>query len=417
MADYATLDSVNEILKEYYDDTERQDMVMVKSPLLGLLPKATDFQGKAAPLPLMYSPTAGVSPSFAAAQASKSDASEVAFDITTNDMFSLFSLDHKAVQAARSDAGAFVELVTSRADAAMTAFRKVMAQAAYGNGGGSLGIIESNDSAGTIVLEDRASMRVFDTNMQVQPATTDGTSGSVIADIDVISAVNRPARSLVAADGDFAIANWAVGNHVFLRGGFGAYIKGLDAWLPTTAPGATSFFGVDRTLDSRLYGVIRIADSAIDANLEEFLISLSTDVADEGGEPDLLVMNTRALSQLVKQLGNKVEYDRMGAVRADGNTASFGFKTVKLVLETGEIDVVGDAFCPASKVYMLQRNTWKWWSMGELMGFLKYGDDDRKYARHNAENAMEGRIGGYCQLCCKAPGWNGVGDISDLLEA
>ena len=59
MADYATLDSVNEILKEYYDDTERQDMVMVKSPLLGLLPKATDFQGKNAPLPLMYSPKIG----------------------------------------------------------------------------------------------------------------------------------------------------------------------------------------------------------------------------------------------------------------------------------------------------------------------------------------------------------------------
>ena len=128
-------------------------------------------------------------------------------------------------------------------------------------------------------------------------------------------------------------------------------------------------------------------------------------------------MNTRALGQLIKQLGNKVEYDRMAAVRGSGDSAPFGFKTVKLVLDTGEVDIVGDPFCPSTRVYMLQRSTWKWWSMGELMGFLKYGDDDRKYARHNAENAMEGRIGGYCQLCCKAPGWNGVGDITALLEA
>jgi hypothetical protein len=413
MPDMATLSSVDEILKDYYDDTDVQDMVMVKSPLIGLLPKATDFKGRQAPLPLMYSPTAGVSPDFAAAQASKADAEEVAFDITTNDMFSLFSLHHKAVQACKDDAGAFVELVTSRADAAMTAFRKVVAGAAYGNGGGALAQIESR-TATTIVLEDRASMRVFDQNMQIQPATTDGTSGSVIADLETITAVNRQTRTLTAAA--FDGTNYQATNYVFLRGGFGAYIKGLSAWLPTTAPGATSFFGVDRTADSRLYGVIRDVNTSIDTNLEEALISLSTDIADEGGEPDLVVMNTRALSQLVKQLGNKVQYDRMGAARADGSTAKFGFKTVKLIVETGEIDIVGDPFCPTNLVYMLQRNTWKWWSMGEMMGFLKYGDDDKKYARHNAENAMEGRIGGYFQLACKAPGWNGVMDIEDLLD-
>lgn len=232
-----------------------------------------------------------------------------------------------------------------------------------------------------------------------------------------IATVNRPGRSMTETSGTWNATAFANGNYVFLRGGFGAYIKGLSAWLPTSAPSATQFFGVDRTVDSRLYGVYRTADGVTDTSLEEFLISLSRQVADEGGEPDLVFCSTRFMSQLVKQLGNKVTYGRMEATRSNGDEARFGFKTVKLIVETGEIDIVSDYNCPANRVYMLQRNTWKWWSMGEMVDFLRYGDDDREYARHNSENAMEGRIGGYMQLCCKAPGFNGVGDVTNLIEA
>lgn len=406
----ATLDSVANILKEYYDDTDVESFLLDKSPTLALLPKRTDYGGSVMPLPFMYAPTGGVSPSFSAAQASKSDASEEKWDITTNDLFSLFSLDHKAVKAASGNAKSFVDLVESRADAAMSAYKILLNRYIFGNGGGSLGVIASR-TATTITLTERAAMHAFNRNSQIQPATTDGTSGAVINDIQVVSAVNRQGRVLTVGAAD--ATNYVAGNQVFIRGGFGNVLRGFAAWFPTTAPGATSFFGVDRTVDSRMYGTIRsTAALGQDANIEEALISLSADVADSGGEPDVVIMNNRALRALVKQLGNKVTYEKISAQRSDGSEdAKIGFQAVVITVETGPIKIVGDRNCPYGLVYMLQTKGCGVISMGSLMGFLTYEDDDSKFLRHGAENAMEARIGGYMQFYARTPGFCGVANI------
>lgn len=409
----ATIESVTSILKEMTDKTSVEDLVERKEPTLGLFKKRTDFSGKYAPLPFMFSPIAGVGPDFPSAMAAKMDAEEDAWQITTNDMFALFSLGHKAVKAARNDAGAFYDLVESRSKSAMTAYRKVLAHAFYGNGGGSLGTISANGGT-TLTLAASNSMWVLDKNMQIQGSANDGTSGSVGLTLDRISAIARQTRVITAEDGAFSAAagEFAVNNHIFLRGGFGNYIKGLGAWLPSTAPSATAHFNVDRTQDSRLYGVIKTGDTSEDANLEEFLVSLSTDIVDNGGEPDIVLMHTSAVKRLRKILGNRVEFSRVKGVSSDGDVARFSFKSIKLIGENGDIDIIGDRNCPVNRCYMLQKDTWFWWSMGSMMDWLTYEDDDSKFVRHGTENAMEARLGGYMQLCCNFPGANGVGDIS-----
>lgn len=417
-----TLANVTAILKEHTEGTNAEDLMIEKNPLLGIVPKRTDFGGKYAPLPFSYAPIGGVSPIFSHAQAAKSDMREDAWQITTNDMFALFSLDHKAVTMTRNDADAFYQLVKSRSMSAMKAYRKVLAHAIFGNGGGSLGQISAT-ATGQITMANRSSMWVMDRGMSIMPATTDGTSGSVINDIQVINSVNRSSR-VMTPESTFLGANWAVNNHVFLRGGFGAYIRGLASWFPTTAPSSALHFNVDRTQDDRLYGVIVEADTARSANLEEHMIDMASDIGDHGGEPSVAVMNPRSLTVLRKILGQRIRYGSVTATRSDGNPARnsktgavMSFPTVKLATEIGEIDILADRNCDTNLLYMLEPESLLLWSAGPLCDYLKYADDTNEFVRHGTENAMEARLGGYMQFCSHAPNSNGVSNISAFLPS
>lgn len=410
----ATLTSTDALLKDYYAGSELEIMLMEKQPFLAAVPKRTDFGGRRAILPLTYSPTAGVSHTFAGAQASKADAADVDFQITTNDLFSLFSIDHKTAQMAKGEPKTYANVVTSRSDAAMAAYKKVLGHALFKNHGGALARIQTR-AATRLTMTLQSDMQVFDTNMQIQPSTADGTTGSVINDIVTITAVNRYNRTIDGAA--FDATNYQATNYVFLRGGFGAAFRGLPSWLPTTAPsGGESYFGVDRSVDTRLYGVIITADPAIDDTLSKFLIMCAERVNIEGGEVDTVVMNPLTCAQWIKQLDGKVEYDDMQAQGSSGPIAKVGFRTPILSTSFGDIKVLRDHNCPIDTAYFLTMKTWRLWSAGPMMGFLTYEDDDSKFLRHGTENAMEGRIGGYLQLCCSAPGWNGVATLTGLVD-
>ena len=292
---------------------------------------------------------------------------------------------------------------------------KFLSKYIFGTGGGSLAEIVTGGGTANLELTERASMHVFDRNVQVTVAATDG--GTDLNRITTIGTVNRQTRILTVLGGGNWHADYSAGRHVHLRGGVNNCINGFASWFPTTAPGATAHFGVNRTLDSRLYGVIRTVDTSVDTNIEEACVSLLADVADQGGMVDALIMNTRALRQFIKQLGSKVTYDKFNAIGADGDEVDVSFKTVKIIGETGEVDVIGDRNCPYGLVYALQKKGAVLISAGPMIGFLTYEDDDNKFVRHGAENAMEARIGGYLQFAHQTPGFCGVMDITDLLDA
>lgn len=414
----ATPETVANILKEHVDGTSYESMLLNDraSPTYSIMPKRKDWRGSKVPLPFMYAPSAGVSARFGDAQASKADVSEDKWEMTTRDFFSLFSLDHKAVEQAKGSENAFIDLVESRADAAIASFKKFQHKFIFGSGGGSLGVIESGGAGGaSLVLSERASMHVFDRNMQVTVSTADG--GTDLNEIAVIGNINRQTRTLALLGGGIWSAGYAIGNHIHLRGTVGNALSGLASWLPLTAPGATEHYGVNRTLDSRLYGVIRTINPSIDTNIEEALINLSADVGDQGGEPDVVIMNSRALRQLVIQLGPSVVRSEMAAMDAKGEHATIGFQTIRIAVETGHIDIIGDRNCPYGTVYMLQKSACVIGSMGEPMGYLDYEDDDSKFVRHGSENAMEARLGGYSNFAIQTPGYCGVMDITELLVA
>lgn len=416
MSNQQLLSEITAVLKTLNKPGEIPKLMYPQNPFLAVVPKDEDYAGDSLKVPLQFAPTAGVSPVFGDAQAAKAGTSNAAFTVTTNDLYSLFSINRKSAMATRNDEGAFVKLIKHETDGAKKAFGMVLGKALFGNGGGSLGRVASGGGTTSIVLTEYSDVVNFYRNMQVQGSTTDGTSGAVIANISTLTAVDRDDPASLTAGAAFDATAFANGNHIFLRGAFGQYVDGLSAWVPAAAPSATLFNGVDRTDDTVMLGGVRYdAVASEDINLEQYLMHLSARIGLHGGTPDLCIMHPLTVNLLLRQLSNKVEYDRMAASGTKGSIPEIGFKTLKLIVETGELDVLSDRNCPRDRVYMLTKNTLRLTSMGPLMGFLHYGDDDSDFMRHASEDAMEGRTGGYMQLYCDAPGWNGTGDISELL--
>jgi hypothetical protein len=208
--------------------------------------------------------------------------------------------------------------------------------------------------------------------------------------------------------------NWSVGSFPKLGVSgdvaFGAlsvrtsYLKvtGLQGWLPSSAPSASeSFWGVDRSVDSRMYGVI--AQNTSSETIEEALIDGASQVAREGGQPDMCFMNFSSYAALEKSLGSKVQY-----VDVKHDEANIAFAGIRINAPYGPITVIPDRNCPAQKAYLLQMDTWKLRSLGKAPHILTYGLEGLEGLRVGTADALEIRIGYYANLICNAPGWNCV---------
>ena len=174
-------------------------------------------------------------------------------------------------------------------------------------------------------------------------------------------------------------------------------VRGLEAWCPASAPGATAFFGVDRTADVTRLGGNRFDGSALP--IEEALIGGAARVAREGGRPDHCFVDFATFSNLEKALGSKVVYDEAKARDVD-----IGFAAISLRGPRGTIKIIPDQNCQPNVAWMLQLDTWSLNTLGEAPMFLDF--DGNRMLRESGDDAYEIRLGYYGNVACNAPGYN-----------
>ena len=174
-------------------------------------------------------------------------------------------------------------------------------------------------------------------------------------------------------------------------------MTGLDGWVPSAAPGATAFFGVDRTADVTRLGGNRFDGSALP--IEEALIGGASQVAREGGRPDHCFVDFATFANLEKALGSKVVYSESKARDVD-----IGFAGIDVRGPRGTIKVIPDQNCQPNVAWMLQLDTWSLNTLGEAPMFLDL--DNNRMLRESAADAYEVRLGYYGQIACNAPGYN-----------
>lgn len=402
-----TLTTLAAIVKDYFPQDAIGSTLLEGSSLYAEMPKDWAAQGEPIRLATHYASGAGSASDFAAAQATIGSASIAKWELLTVNEYSLFRLQNKAIRAAKGNRGALLDSLQFVGDNALERLKRNMHRALYRDFGGAIATVGS--TAGTVLtLANPEDIVHFSVGDVIVSDNTDGTGAGAADDGEyiAITAVDEDAGTLTAAVNWTGNGNFADGDFLFFRGTLGLKLSGLASWLPASAPGATAFFGVDRSVSPTKLGGIRfVSVLATHQTIEGALIAAAARVQRGGGRPTHAFMHPLDHAQLVRELGDRVRYEKVIPTGAKGMKIQghIGFDALILGTATGPVKVMIDVDCPWGVSYMLDMKTWKLLGYGEP-GWLK--EDGMEILRQTDGDAIEGRMGCYWQLGCKAPGHN-----------
>lgn len=392
------MSSFDAALKQHYTSDRVENMVYADNPLLAMMPKMEAFGGKNLPIPIIFSNPQNRSATFSTAIAETSSSGLKDFVLTRVKDYSIASIDNETLEASQGNQNAFLEAATVEIDGAIQSAARSLAIAMYGSGSGSIGQVANASFATTVLqLSDVESVTNFEVAMVLVASATNG-GGSVRAGTLTVVGVDRDLGTVtMSVNLSTGIAAIAQNDFVFQNGDYDLKLKGLLAWLPSTAPTSTPFFGVDRTSDVTRLAGIRYDGSAMP--IEEALIGAAARIAREGGKPDYCFMNYSKYADLEKALGSKVQYIDMKV------NPEIAFRGIQINGPRGPIKVVPDQNCPSDRAFMLQMNVWKLYSLGKAPRI--FDTDGLKMLREATSDGLQIRVLYYAQLGSRAPGWNG----------
>jgi hypothetical protein len=397
----ATTTSLDGVLKVYYDDMKVKLMQYGESTLLAVMPRMTSMKGKNLPIPILFSTPAGRGTSIANAQAAAAPARTEDFVLTRAKDYGVVTIENEALEASEGDKAAFVSARVTEIDGMFKQLVRSLSTALYGTGSGSIGTVGALSTV-TLTLADIEQIVNFDIDMELSFSATDAatprTGTATVTGIDYDLGTLTSDANWVTTQ----VTGLIVGDFIQVAGDLNGKVTGLGGWVPASAPSSTPFFGVDRSVSKNRLGGIRIPSSVAPAGIaiEEKILRSVARVAREGAKPDLFVCNFAQFANLQASLGSRVMY---GEVQS--NDGEFGFRSIQITCGTNVVDVLADAYCPSNTGWILQKDTWKLYSLGEVPRFEN--SDGLKMLRQTTNDGVEVRAKYYAQLGCVAPGYNG----------
>lgn len=400
MSAYMDLVAANAALREWYDPEQVINMTYEENPGLALVPKNTRATGKYIPVPVIYEVNQGRSATFTNAQGNQTPSQLASFFLTRKKDYDVATIDNETLEAAADDKGSFLDEATLLIDNAHRGLTISAASSLYRDGTGTIGAITTITS-GVITLTNPEDVSQFGINQTLQANSTSG--GTPRAALGYVIARNVMSGTVTVASsglgGSAATpSGWTTSDSLLVQGDNNGKFAGFQAWMPTTAPSSSdNFYGVNRSVDSRLYGLSYDGSAQ---PIEEALIDHSMYLGREGSAPDYWLTNFTTNGALLKALGAKRQYtDLQGP-------GSISFTAIQVHGAKGVINVVPDRSCPARRGMLLKLKTWKLYSIGDVPKILRYGDGNDMLRVYNAD-AAEARMGLYANLGCRAPGQNG----------
>lgn len=391
------LTSFGSALKAHYTSDRVENMVYRDNPLLAMMPKMESFGGKNLPIPIIYANPQNRSATFSTAVAGSTSSQLKDFVLLRAKDYSVGTVDNETLEASEGNANAFMEAATTEIDGAIHQLSRSLAISMYRNGSGSVGQALAAYTGTSLTLKNAEDVTNFEKGQELVFSTADG-GGSVKSGSVTITGVDRDSGvltvdAMTAIDGGTGVA---INDYIFNAGDYDLKIKGLQAWIPNSAPSSSAFFGVDRTSDVTRLGGIRYDGSALP--IEEALISAASRAAREGAKPDHCFLSYSKYADLEKALGSKVQYIDLKV------NAEVGFRGIMINGPRGPIKVIPDQNCPSDRAFMLQMDVWKLYSLGKVCRIED--TDGLKWLRQSTEDGVQTRVKYYAQLGCRAPGYN-----------
>ncbi len=407
----AAQSSTYKLLRDLWPQKSIYDELYKASPTLGILKKDTSFYESHRFIDVGYGAPQGVGPDFAIAKAAKTASKTAEFSITASTYYGLFSLSGRLMRQSKGDKAVIVKPLARESRNVITQWKRDLSRYIHGNGGGALGQITGTTSTATMSLVDTNTNRFVEQGMTLQSSSTDGTTGSVNAGSVTVKSVvrNLDGTSSITVDQ----ASWLAGipgcvtaDYIFRAGAFNAVLTGFEGWNPSADPGATSFFGVDRTPDVQRLGGIRVA--AAGKTPREAALRAARMVADVGGSPDTYILSTTDWEslQLELQSAGTLKYSQVPSASLGKFNFGLKYDAIQIMGPTGPINVLTDADATVGVGRMLTLDTWTLASTGELVSIIEGGAGPGGMMMEDASDAFESRLVGDFQLYCEAPGLN-----------
>lgn len=400
-------------LKTLWPQSRVQNEVYPDHPFLAMISKREDFYGDSMYIAVRTGDPQGRSAGFSTAQTisqvSGGAGSQrgVRFLITRATDYQLVSLGTEVMLASERDEGSLLRALDTEMKAGINNIGKSAATALFRGQSGNLariGAISANTTVSAdITLANINDVTSFEVGMLlVASATSTGANRATPASA-YVATVNRD-TGVVNVLGDFSSTNWSAsssGDFLSSSGdnannsGSGNKMQGLIDWLPSSTPSATTFNGVDRSVDPTRLAGLRIDVSSLAP--EEGWMTVLSKQAREGGSPNYSFVNHLDYRNIMIALGSKVENEYV-------QVGDIGFETLKIRGPKGVVAVVADQDCPSGRGYSLDMRTWK---LASLKGMPMILDQDgSQLSRTYNADSFEARIAYFANTYCDAPGFN-----------
>lgn len=392
-----TMTSFADALKEHYTPGEVARIVYDERPTLALIRKEEDWRGDKYIQPLVHGTPQGRSKTFATAQANTNPAQYERFEVTTVSDFGVLHIDLETIYASEGQpVDYFVKSRVSEMDGILDSLGESLATDIFRNGGGARGQRSGALGGGNTILTlaDPEDSVNFEVGMKIRASAADGTSGALRGGSAVeITAIDRDAGTLTSADWT-AITSFTDGDYLFVDGDFGAAPAGFAAWNPETAPGATLFFGVNRTVDITRLSGHRYTDSY---PLVEKIQRATSAGRRHGAKYDFGVMNPVHYADIMIALQDKASYEMV-----ESEDGLFGFEALVHRTPAGRIRYIEDPHCPPGIIRHMRLADMKFASRGPCPRVLD-PDNVGEWLRRSSDPGVEGRWGYFGNLICENP--------------
>lgn len=383
MAAVSTEDAILAILKTFYAKEGVQNLLFRNSPVLKKIGK-TRVEGKEQAFSAMYGFGGAVSSDYTVALANATNqAKNIEFKVTPGQLFSVYQLNAKEIQASLTKRGAYMKVAGNKHFAATEGMRKSLAAAFYGRGYGELAILGAANASVIatgpvspattveITLPDDAIMK-FDVGSRLAVKT----SVSATAESTVLKVI-KITGNVVEVQIETAYAGASATDVITIAGSIDASGNplmpvGLGGWLPIVGKRTgtdwqsyigTKFFEVTRSIASdRLAGAFY--DGTENANEKKYLSvqKLLKKVRRAGSKADLIILNDDDWFDMSQEIESTNTYFTQTSTSSK-KKASVGYSELTASFSTNFIEnIVDDPYCPKGQFYILDTDTVEMWS-------------------------------------------------------
>lgn len=389
------------------------------TPAWGSITKTSTFFGKSKEFSSRFGKTPGASRTYARSRANSGASPFAKWIVTRSKDFVTVQFDVETFEALGNQEGAQTNYVEEETTSAQDQCAQRIERNFFRNIGGSQGTILAGGGTPTITLTDPSMVMGLDVGMWLDSDTTDGSAGGAVDNAAPfqISAINRVTGTVTRTGGNWnAGGGFGNGDHIFVNGDFGLALAGLDAWIPSTDPGATPFFGLDRSVDpQRLGGTRYTANAVTDGNVLNALISAGALTNALGGKTKIVFMESIDFGTFVKQLGDNAQYTVTPGQSIDGKKLDVGYEGVRVMLPSGTAVVHPNRHCQKNTAWLLDPSDISFEGMKQTPRWMDL--DGGKWIRmtHDNVHGVEGYLYYSGQFVVRSPGMHARVNLTAVL--